>query len=498
MSRLHVVVLVCSVVVVILLSFARQIEQLAVRTSQARVSSHRSFQASPNRNHGWLQTVVATGLRMVQPAQDEEKSAARSQSVGQATSSLNTSQLGLLHAMRTGMASGENESGVNGSQHASLQDPSAVLFHALYAGRRRNNKVDKALDFLVRRWSPNIELQHHNLRTADMDKYNITCIPKVWLLLSGLYRSLRYVRSTMLDMLRRSAGDCWFVTLLASGNRGYDLAIFKDDFRFFEGRLGYVSLIRHGLAVKEKRYNYAIHWFGCWLIAHIIQQALPNATIGDPFRTIVVRHRPDECFRACFDADAAAAVFETWRYMILGQPISADNGLTTNWATYTDIIASGLGMQGQPNVVPGTVAAANAASWATSEYCHGHVRPDKCGGYVPYCQENNNTPPCKPPIFVGHGWEQHCLCRLKHENNLVSGGAWCINKKQPNATLQNNGICLDITKGTKCMLPLHNWSKIPERLRPPPEQLDGGLKKVLIPWMKPDAGFLMCNRGRDL
>ena len=76
--------------------------------------------------------------------------------------------------------------------------------------------------------------------------YNITCKPKVWLLLSSLYRSLKFVRPTMLDMLRRSAGDCWFVTLLVSSEKGTEREILEDDFQFFERRLGFLSVTRHG------------------------------------------------------------------------------------------------------------------------------------------------------------------------------------------------------------------------------------------------------------
>jgi hypothetical protein len=76
--------------------------------------------------------------------------------------------------------------------------------------------------------------------------YNITCKPKVWLLLSSLYRSLKFVRPTMLDMLRRSAGDCWFVTLLVSSDKGTQREMLEDDFQFFERRRGFLSVTRHG------------------------------------------------------------------------------------------------------------------------------------------------------------------------------------------------------------------------------------------------------------
>lgn len=76
--------------------------------------------------------------------------------------------------------------------------------------------------------------------------YNITCKPKVWLLLSSLYRSMKFVRASMVDMLRRSAGDCWFVTLLVSSEEGMQRETLEDDFRFFEGRFAFLSVTRHG------------------------------------------------------------------------------------------------------------------------------------------------------------------------------------------------------------------------------------------------------------
>ena len=241
--------------------------------------------------------------------------------------------------------------------------------------------ANEALSKFLEHWSPSIRLQYHNLHAENMSRYNVTCVPKVWLILSGLYRSLKYVRPTMLDMLRRSAGDCWFVTLLASSGTGHTLELLEDDYRFFEGRLGYMSLTRHGPALK-KWYNYPVHWYGCWLIAHVIRETLPQ-TAMDASRTIVLRHRPDECFRDCFDVDAAGRVFARYKYLILGQPISGDNGLTTNWATYADIIAAGLSQSPttealilNPDKDHDLYHAAWSSSWSRSEYCHGMVRPD--------------------------------------------------------------------------------------------------------------------------
>ena len=103
----------------------------------------------------------------------------------------------------------------------------------------------------------------------------------------------------------------------------------------------------------------------------------------DASRTIVLRHRPDECFRHCFDVDAAGRVFARHKYMILGQPVSADNGLTTNWATYADIIAAGLRQSPtarplilQPDKHYDLYHAAWSSSWSRSEFCHGMLHPE--------------------------------------------------------------------------------------------------------------------------
>ncbi|CAE7495628.1 unnamed protein product [Symbiodinium necroappetens] len=361
--------------------------------------------------------------------------------------------------------------------------------------------ANEALAKFLKHWSPSIQLQHHNLHAENMSRYNVTCVPKVWLILSGLYRSLKYVRPTMLDMLRRSAGDCWFVTLLSSSkeSQSQPLELLEDDFRFFEGRLGFMSITRHGLAL-EKWYNYPIHWYGCWLIAHVIRETLPQ-TAMDASRTIVLRHRPDECFRHCFDVDAAGRVFARHKYMILGQPVSADNGLTTNWATYADIIAAGLRQSPttrplilQPDKHYDLYHAAWSSSWSRSEFCHGMLHPDVCLGTVPYCLMNNNTLPCRPPLFLS--WQQHCLCRLK-QPGTGNESAWCIDSNPPGEPLKET--CLDITKDTKCILPMKLWRSLPEKLLPPLEQLKGGLiHHGNIDYMKPDKGFLECKSGRDL
>ncbi|CAE7394519.1 unnamed protein product [Symbiodinium microadriaticum] len=361
--------------------------------------------------------------------------------------------------------------------------------------------ANEALAKFLKHWSPSIQLQHHNLHAENMSRYNVTCVPKVWLVLSGLYRSLKYVRPTMLDMLRRSAGDCWFVTLLSSSkeSQSQPLELLEDDFRFFEGRLGFMSITRHGPAL-EKWYNYPIHWYGCWLIAHVIRETLPQ-TAMDASRTIVLRHRPDECFRHCFDVDAAGRVFARHKYMILGQPVSADNGLTTNWATYADIIAAGLRQSPtarplilQPDKHYDLYHAAWSSSWSRSEFCHGMLHPDVCLGTVPYCLMNNNTLPCRPPLFLS--WQQHCLCRLK-QPGTGNESAWCIDSNPPGEPLKET--CLDITKDTKCILPMKLWRSLPEKLLPPLEQLKGGLiHHRNIDYMKPDKGFLECKSGRDL
>lgn len=172
-----------------------------------------------------------------------------------------------------------------------------------------------------------------------------------------------------------------------------------------------------------------MHWYGCWLIGHVIRESLVEA-FSDADSTIVLRHRPDECFRKCFHLESARRVFARWRYLILGQPISGDNGLTTNWATYTDIIAAGFILD--PKANPIEYKAALSSSWSSHEYCHGITHPKECNGRIPYCRLNNNTAPCRPPIFLS--WEQHCLCRLRGKEPTLS--SWCIDKKPPDKPLK--------------------------------------------------------------
>ncbi|CAJ1393607.1 unnamed protein product [Effrenium voratum] len=88
------------------------------------------------------------------------------------------------------------------------------------------------------------------------------------------------------------------------------------------------------------------------------------AAFSDADSTIVLRHRPDECFRKCFHLESARRVFARWRYLILGQPISGDNGLTTNWATYTDIIAAGFILDPK-DITKGTKCILPREKWAS-------------------------------------------------------------------------------------------------------------------------------------
>ncbi|CAJ1445523.1 unnamed protein product [Effrenium voratum] len=108
------------------------------------------------------------------------------------------------------------------------------------------------------------------------------------------------------------------------------------------------------------------------------------AAFSDADSTIVLRHRPDECFRKCFHLESARRVFARWRYLILGQPISGDNG--------------------------------------------------------------------KEPTL----------------------SSWCIDKKPPDKPLKK--ACIDITKGTKCILPREKWASLPLELQPPVEQRQGGFE----------------------
>ena len=67
--------------------------------------------------------------------------------------------------------------------------------------------------------------------------------------------------------------------------------------------------------------------------------------------------------------------------MILGQPLSGDNALTTNWATYADIIGLSQSPTTElliknPDKRQDLYYAAWGSSWSQSEYCHGMLRPD--------------------------------------------------------------------------------------------------------------------------
>ena len=46
--------------------------------------------------------------------------------------------------------------------------------------------------------------------------------------------------------------------------------------------------------------------------SHILQRPLQRPQSDMPHE-VVLRHRPDECFRRCFDADAAGEVLAKWR-----------------------------------------------------------------------------------------------------------------------------------------------------------------------------------------
>ena len=345
--------------------------------------------------------------------------------------------------------------------------------------RPHDKLLQERLSKLVERW-PEVQVRDHNLNALEIEAYNITCKPKVWLLLSSLYRTFKSVRGSMKDMLRQSAGDCWFVTLLVSND--VERSVLLDDAAFFEHRFSFISVTRSTKVMKNRSYMYPVHWYGCFLSAQLVVDFAPHL-LGDMETTVVLRHRPDECFRRCFQLENLQRVLGTWGYLIFGQPVSADNGLTTNWKTYKEIIAEGL-LKTDFSIEN---LAARISSWS-AEYCQGIVYPKECYGQVPYCLMNSNMAPCRPPVFLS--WQQHCLCRSSRN------GTFCMDKKAPSLPVERP--CLDITKDTKCLLPRSGVKGIPKVLQPPEEQLLGGLEEHEIVYMRPTKGFKECRRGRDL
>ena len=348
------------------------------------------------------------------------------------------------------------------------------------ASQEHGELLRERLSELEKRW-PEVQVRDHNLNASEIEGYNISCKPKVWLLLSSLYRTFKSVRGSMKDMLRRSAGDCWFVTLLVSND--VERSVLLDDVAFFEHRFSFISVSRSARVMKNRSYMYPVHWYGCFLSAQLVVDFAPSL-LGDMDTTVVLRHRPDECFRKCFQLENLQRVLGKWGYLIFGQPVSADNALTTNWKTYKEIIAEGYL---KPDFSVENLAA-RISSWS-NEYCQGIAYPKECYGQVPYCLMNNNTAPCRPPIFLS--WQQHCLCRSRGANS-----SFCIDRKAP--SLPIDMPCLDITKGTKCVLPRSGVKGIPKALQPPEEQLLGGFLDREIVYMRPTKGFKECRRGRDL
>jgi hypothetical protein len=143
-------------------------------------------------------------------------------------------------------------------------------------------------------------------------------------------------RHSVRRMLERSVGECYFVTfLVADAPQASDL---DDDVEFFDTRLAYLSVSRHGRAENAPwHYSYPLHWKGAWMLAQVTQQ---THRVGLTDASLVIRSRPDIAFRDCFDLKRAEQVFTERRYLVIGQQLSADNFLLTNAATYRDQIAA--------------------------------------------------------------------------------------------------------------------------------------------------------------
>merc|ERR1712129_179813 len=220
----------------------------------------------------------------------------------------------------------------------------------------------------------------------------------------------------------------------------------------------------------------------------VVRQAHPFITRSKE-STVIVRHRPDECFRECYDIRAAARVFERWRYLILGQVVSADNSLATNWLTYEQNIAN-------PILNSSTRKVGMDNGWQTG-YGRG------CGlrsgllanSPCPFCLERNDTA-CLTKMFMKGGRESHCLCRL---TEMKSESRKCIDSKPPDKL--DSTTCIDITRDVKCVYPHRDlWSKLPRSMQPSANEIAGNMSFVKIPWIldRDGGGYHKCKTGQNL
>eukprot|EP00854_Cymbomonas_tetramitiformis_P023337 gene23337-28239_t len=240
-------------------------------------------------------------------------------------------------------------------------------------------------------------------------------------------------------MLENSVGDCYFVTLFTTASPGKNQL--DEDAAFFNSRLAYISVARSGIAAREKWYNYPIHWYGGWMIAEVVQEL---HKIPVPDSTIVIRSRPDICFRDCFDFTQAQKVFSEHKYLMIGQLISADNNFFTNAVTYKEKVAALLYVNDQQWQYGQVNGWSRGSSDAWGKYC-----------------EVDGDIACAVPFY--EGWNNHCLCRVNDEH-------LCTNGQEGPSVVEptKKGQCVDITKGVKCVYPTRTrWNELPPGRRPP-------------------------------
>mmetsp|Transcript_13562 Transcript_13562/g.28886 ORF Transcript_13562/g.28886 Transcript_13562/m.28886 type:complete len:334 (-) Transcript_13562:9-1010(-) len=329
-----------------------------------------------------------------------------------------------------------------------------------------------------------------------MSKLRVPCVPRVWLLLSGQYRTFPDTRHSIKKMLERSVGQCYFVALLTptlSSDKGSAVTktVQRDwleaDARLFDTRLAYLTVERHQKPNTGFWYNYANHWRGVWTIADTLQKMHGFATDGS---TIVVRSRPDVCFRDCFDFTNAAKVFASHRYLIIGQQISADNNMFTNVPTYAEQIAP---------YITKTSATANALEHPDEHTAMLNAwQRGSVHYYSQYCelQDSTSVEPCAVKTFQG-SWQNHCICRGRDSGNWVA----CIDdedKGHLGVSVRNTmaRACVDITKGVTCLYP-KDWRRLPEGIRPTAQEIAGGLEPWNISYF-PNGGINVCRVPSDL
>eukprot|EP00242_Pyramimonas_sp_CCMP2087_P016566 CAMPEP_0198205154 /NCGR_PEP_ID=MMETSP1445-20131203/8626_1 /TAXON_ID=36898 /ORGANISM="Pyramimonas sp., Strain CCMP2087" /LENGTH=708 /DNA_ID=CAMNT_0043877317 /DNA_START=184 /DNA_END=2310 /DNA_ORIENTATION=- len=347
-------------------------------------------------------------------------------------------------------------------------------------------------------FKPHIEVGFHNLG-RDRTELRIPCVPKVWLLLSGQYRTFRDTRHSVRNMLQRSVGECYFVVIVVpttTSDKGGQPAVASDlhsnleeDVTFFDSRLVYFALTRQTSAAANQWFNFAVNYRALWVIAETLQRM---HAIHTDASTIIIRSRPDMCFRDCFDFTNAAKVFASHHYLIIGQQISSDCGMFTNWVTYAEQMAPYIGMDDAINI--GTpresVAFRNAWQRASTDV------------YPNYCKKGEpSNVSCAVKTYEG-AWENSCICRDSMRSAATGGeggGLRCLNGQegsdQPAAVnLTRDRACVDITAGMRCVYPAEKvWDRLPKEQRPTEEELTNGLESLNFGYM-PNGGIMWCKK----